>query len=443
MPTLVGLVFFIASIWFLLLDNDLLFGLVLISSIFESSSIVATESHGVQPYYMVAFFFVLQCVYRGRYFGASTVSFKGRTPMLLFAVLAIASAFLYPRIFAGIPVYDPYVGIDDGLFLRPPLHFALANFTQTVYLLLDVLVVVGIARTPHSPGSVKRFFMITFYLLAGIVVMQFLCFLTGIPFPYGLLQTHAGYSMEDFTAGDLSTRFPGTFVESSSAGLALATFTAGFLADRFKFGRSLGPALIGLFCIVLVRSSGSLAAIALLFVLLLIAHPVWRFPLSIDTVMLRRGALLLSIAAVAILLAVFSPLHDSIARLTLDKQASSSYINRTAADLYALTLFEQTHGIGVGMGSNRPSSLIASLLSTVGLAGCVLFLIAYFRLLMNATGEFAWVRWAGLVLLINAAISNPDFVRPWIWVILGFAVQVGTAAPEAAPEPIAIAEPAT
>jgi len=66
MPTLVGLVFFIASIWFLLLDNDLLFGLVLISSIFESSSIVATESHGVQPYYMVAFFFVLQCVYRGR-----------------------------------------------------------------------------------------------------------------------------------------------------------------------------------------------------------------------------------------------------------------------------------------------------------------------------------------------------------------------------------------
>jgi hypothetical protein len=106
---------------------------------------------------------------------------------------------------------------------------------------------------------------------------------------------------------------------------------------------------------------------------------------------------------------------------------------------------EQTHGIGVGMGSNRPSSLITSLLSTVGLAGCVLFLIAYFRLLMNAAGEFSWVRWAGLVLLINAAFSSPDFTTPWIWVILGFAVQMDTAAPEVEPETesLPVAEPAT
>ena len=425
MPTIIGLIFFLASIYFFFQKNDSLFALVIISSIFHASSVIATEEHGVEPYYLVAAVFVLQSMYRGRIFRRDSGSFKGRRWMLLFAVVAISSAMILPAVFAGIPVYDPYVGIDDGLFFRPPLHLGLANFTQSVYLLLDVLVVLGAAQNLVRAPSSRKAYMFTFYFLAGTVILQFICSVIGIAFPYALLQTHGGYNVQEVQAGDWSSRFPGTFTESSGAGLVLATFTAGFLAERLKFGKSLFPALIGLFSIFLVRATGSLAAIGLIVVLLLIAHPIWRFPFYINLLMLRRCALLIGMAALALVIVVLSPLRDSLTSATAGKQEGASFVNRTASDVYALELLIKTKGLGVGMGSNRPSSLLTSLLSTVGVIGFAAFLLAYFKLLANASQENAWLRWAGFALFLDIAFSDPDFTAPWIWVFLAFAVQAG------------------
>jgi len=122
---------------------------------------------------------------------------------------------------------------------------------------------------------------------------------------------------------------------------------------------------------------------------------------------------------------IFSPLRDSLIEMTLQKQESGSFINRLAADAYALNLFVMTKGIGVGMGSNRPSSLITSLLSTVGLLGLIVFLLAYFKLLSNAARNHPELLWAGLAFFLCLATSGPDYDQPWIWVLLAFAVQMG------------------
>jgi hypothetical protein len=90
-----------------------------------------------------------------------------------------------------------------------------------------------------------------------------------------------------------------------------------------------------------------------------------------------------------------------------------------------MELFSVTKGIGVGMGSNRPSSLITSLLSTVGLAGFAVFLLAYSGLLANSTRENSWLRWVGCALFLDMALGGPDYTMPWVWVILAFAVQMG------------------
>ena len=345
--------------------------------------------------------------------------------MILFAVIGILSAFILPIVFAGIPVYDPYVGIDDGLFLRPPLHLGLANFTQSIYLLLNMLLVIGASQSLRRGDSSKKAYMFTFYFLAGTVILQFLCSMLGIGFPYALLQTHGGYGIQGVEIGEWSSRYPGTFTESSSAGLVLATFTAGFLAERLKYGRSLLPSLVGLFAILLVRSTSSLAAIGIVFGALLVSHHIFRFPFYINTLMLRRGALLIGIAAIALVLAVFSPLRDSLGSVTTGKQESASYVNRLVSDTYSLQLAVETKGIGVGMGSNRPSSLIPSLLSTVGILGLVVFSLTYFELLMNAARENSWLRWAGFTLVLCMTFGGPDYTAPWVWVVLAFAVQMG------------------
>jgi quinol-cytochrome oxidoreductase complex cytochrome b subunit len=136
MPTVIGLIFFVTAAFVFLQDDDKLFALLIFSAIFPASSVVALNGAGIEPYFLVGALFVLQCICRGTIGTREETPFKGKRWMILFAVIAILSAFTLPFIFAGIPVYDPHVGIDDGLFLRPPLHFAHANIFAFCFIAL-------------------------------------------------------------------------------------------------------------------------------------------------------------------------------------------------------------------------------------------------------------------------------------------------------------------
>jgi hypothetical protein len=423
MPTVIGIIFFVTAACVFFLDDDKLFSLLIFSAIFSASSVVALSDAGIEPYYLVGALFVLQSIYRVWGGTVAQIPFRGKRWMIFFAGVAIISAFTLPFIFAGIPVYEPHVGIDAGLFLRPPLHFAHANISHSVSVLLGVLVVLGGSQNFKGPAFSEKAYRFTFYFLAGVVFLQFLCSVLGFSFPYALLQNNAGVSLQNADTGEF--RFAGTFTESSGAGAVLAAFTAGFLAEKVKHGKSIFPAFVGLFTIMLVRSTASMFAIGMAFVLLLIFHPIFRSPYRIDMVRLRRTSLLIVIAAIVLGAILFSPLRESVVDLTVNKQEGGSFIDRTAADAYALTLFVQTHGIGVGMGSNRPSSLIPSLLSTVGVLGLVGYLMAYFKLLSNAVPSHPELRWAGLALLFGMVAAGPDFDAPWIWVFLAFVVRMG------------------
>jgi hypothetical protein len=230
--------------------------------------------------------------------------------------------------------------------------------------------------------------------------------------------------MQVVETGDLSSRYSGTFTESSEAGHVLACFTAGFLAQRIKFGRSLFPGLIGLAAILLVRSSGTLAAIAIVLFFIVLWHPIFRFPFHVNLVQLKRVIILAVVGGAIVAAVIFSPLRDSLIEMTIRKQESGSFVNRIASDVYALHLFVETNGIGVGMGSNRPSSLLTSLLSTVGVLGLVVFLFMYFKLLSNAASKHSELQWAGLAYFLCLASSGPDYDTAWIWVFLAFTVLV-------------------
>lgn len=421
MPTALGFIFAAGALYCFFRKDDSLFAVVLVSAIFQASSIISAETFGIQPYYAVGSLFVLQTLYRITTSAGLSARFRGKRWMYIFAAVAVLSAVILPIVFAGTAVYNPYAGIDDGLLLSPPLRLGLANFTQSVYLLIDVGVVVGASRLAKS-GLIRRAYLLTFYLAAGIIFVQFLCSRLGIPFPYALLQNHGGYSVQTAEGGDWASRLPGTFSESSQAGLVLATFTAGFLAEKMARGKALTQTLMGVLALLLVRSTSSLAALALVFLGLLAANPVFRFPFYLRMRVLKRNAALVAVVALGAAAALLTPLRTSILGVTAGKEETSSFINRMAADAYAFHILAVSHGLGVGLGSNRPSSLIPSLLSTVGVAGLVIFAVMVFRLLGNASGEDSWIRWAGFALIVTMCSGIPDVTAPWLWVVLALAV---------------------
>lgn len=440
MPTAIGLIFTGLAACFFFLKDDRLFALTVFSSIFTASSIISITGSGLLPYYFIAGIFALQSIYHGACRPENTYPFRGKKWVTWFIVVCLLSAVTLPVIFAGIPVYDPHLGIDLGFFIQEPLHFSHSNLTYAAFLLLGASLVWGASRRFTGPNRANTVYLFAFYFLIVVVFAQWLLPLMGLEFPYKILQTHQGVAVSSLGEGDMYNRFPGTFTEPSGAGELLACCTSGFIAARLKYSKPLIPVLIGIVALLLVRSSGSLLAVAVTVIILLLSTPVFRPPY----INLKRVANLFLILAslcgiVAIVL--FTSLRDSLIDVTFNKSESGSFLHRLTADAFALTLFVRTYGLGVGVGSNRPSSIVTSLLSTVGIVGCILFFGAYILLLSNAKRKNPWLLWAGLGFILTQISSGPDFDSPWLWSLLAIAVRMGAPDPEQAITPVPRSQP--
>ena len=119
---------------------------------------------------------------------------------------------------------------------------------------------------------------------------------------------------------------------------------------------------------------------------------------------------------------------DTIDRVLFQKGDSLSAVYRWEADWYAVQLFFETGGLGVGLGSNRPSSFLTFLLSTVGLPGTFLF----FSIVGAQTGMLAHARkkqrninesdidaatWSWFGVLLSMSIAIPDIASQLLWVM--------------------------
>src|SRR6202011_287909 len=134
-------------------------------------------------------------------------------------------------IFAGTPVYDPKIGIDEGLFIRPPLSFGLNNVAQAGFLACQIAITYAVLTIDFSFKKVQRAYVWAFYLVVLIIAAQSVCQLTGIPFPHSLILNNPGYALWD-AGGEVSgTRNPGPFSDPSLAGAFLVLYCVGFLAQ--------------------------------------------------------------------------------------------------------------------------------------------------------------------------------------------------------------------
>jgi hypothetical protein len=419
MPTVIGIVFVAFGVYCLAEREDWLLGFLMFSALFQASSVINFGTVGIQPFYLAACLFVFSQAKKGRP-SRSGIHFRGKDCLIIFGCLGVISALVYPFVFAGIPVYSPKIGIDDGFLYRPPLVFGLGNVAQAAYLVVEVLTVVA-ATSAIKSTKTRTLYNFCFSFLVGLIFVQFICVLLRIEFPYFLLQNNPGYAMAEVGL-DPSARVTGTFSEASGAGLALVIFYAGYFYQFFSGTGSAFKVILAAIAIGLVRSSAALAAMAVSTILILVLHPFYRFPWTIRG---PRLAKLMAVLAGAILV-LLSPLSATLREYTTEKNETLSFIHRTAADMFSLQLSADTHWLGVGLGSNRPSSLIASLLSTVGIPGLIIFLLLIIQVARNAKGEHAWLRWSLFAAAFDMALGGPDITQPVIWLVMILAAHYGT-----------------
>ncbi|CCH85937.1 conserved membrane protein of unknown function [Modestobacter italicus] len=341
----------------------------------------------------------------------------GVAALVLLTLWAVLITLAAPLLFDGLSVLAPGGGesrLSAGVLSS-------SNVAQIVYLVLGVCVVVFLARSPRTVPQIIG-------TAAGLATMlSFWAYLHatfGVPYPLGFFDNSPAFVFIETAPGNVQ-RFRGIF--SEPAGLATSSLvTAAYMfsrAPQVRALRRLGVLLVAAIALYLavISTSGTFLVAGLALLLLSVVVFLSRF-------VLKRGPLnplsvTTACAAVIASLWLLPIVAAAIERGVSEKVASSSYSDRSGADTASYELLFRTFGLGVGLGSNRPSSFLAALLSTLGIVGTVLFAIAVGTLIRQGYGVRAFrpVVWALTALLISKFVSGPDLADTSgiLWMSLG------------------------
>ncbi|HEV7741036.1 MAG TPA: hypothetical protein VGO65_01320 [Pseudolysinimonas sp.] len=339
------------------------------------------------------------------------------------AVITIAG----PRIFAGTRVFDPALGVDSQVGNMSLLAPSLGNIAQLGYLTLGVLVLLMAGRLfPVDTRLLGSALWVALVLGAVRMVAEPV-------WPHALLQNMPGYSYAT------PERLSGTFYEPSVLGLYLvaaacyfgvrllrgpaprtriaAILALGLVVLEFIANAS-GTALLGL---VVVAAAG--AAVLLVRALRLPAKGSAKVGVSPWAIIGGTGVLALGLTQLPLL-------YDLTVGSAERKASSFSYLARGLANERSWQIFLETSGLGVGLGSHRPSSLFFLVLSCLGLVGTLLLVVLVIvALVAAARSEAIAAGWALVGVLVSGVIAVPDLSVPLIWV--GLAVCVAGSATRA------------
>jgi hypothetical protein len=336
----------------------------------------------------------------------------GANALLLFVAWTIFVTAVAPFVFRGVSVLVARGGIDEQFLDPGTLDYTVSNVAQIVYLIIGVAIVFFVS------GSRTSVVGLVSLMLGVITVLSFwrlLSLYAGVPFPVGFFDNATSFRIIESAPGG-AARFRGIFAEPSSLGAACITAIV-FFTLRLPWlsrVRRVGAGAIILMAIVnaAMSTAGTFVAAGLVMLAIVALYGVRRFVLGSARVPV--GAV---VAGLVVLMfgAFFIPtVVELVNSIINEKVSSSSYGSRTGVDIFSYRLTLQTWGFGVGLGSNRPSSFLAMLLSCVGIPGTVLFSVALFRISRAAWDkpEYRPVVWALVSVLVCKIISGPNLSDP-------------------------------
>lgn len=361
-------------------------------------------------------------------FAPSLPAVPGLQALVLFGLWGAAVTLIAPVLFEGLAVTGPDVGAIH--FLNSAVQPATSNIAQLVYLAIAIAAIALVARDRSTAIDAVGLVLIASTLLSFWALLGRDL---GVPFPTGVFDNSPAFRFIDSAPGGVP-RFRGIFPEPAAlatVSLAAIAFLAAYL-PRSRGWHRVGAAVV-LGCAAwnaAVSTATTLIISGLVLALLAVGFFVFRFVLS--SMRVSPGLILVVCVVGSLLVLALPSIANSFATTVGEKVESTSYDQRSFADNFSYGLVLQTFGLGVGLGSNRPSSFLAGLLSTTGVVGTVLFVVAVASVLTRAAPIRAVrpVMWAFVSLLISKIISAPDLGDPtgltWLSLgVLGHAVLLG------------------
>lgn len=410
-------------------------------SVFQGMALPGAGSLGISPFFLfqLAFAFFTLLYWMGQ--GLSIPA--GWTSMVAwfsaFCALALVSSVTLPVIFDGILVYAPKGGIDDQYFSRSILQMSSGNFAQAVFLGLYWISTMYFI-TKKNIVALESYFEKAYFWTSIIVLFfgyyQAVSLVTGIYFPKNILLSNESYGLAGDTNVGILPRIHSVFTEPSFFAVYLTGVFAWvyirFLAEDRKNIRMRWLFMLTLVTVGLFLSLSTIGYVAV--IVFVVVHSFFMFFSGRNARQIKILSifciLIFSIcAALYYFVDGFDLIFDSV---LFSKSESDSSKHRIASDTFALDLLSQTYFLGVGLGSNRPSSFVTFLLSNVGVIGTAMAVIASYLLVVRgklaSRGVIDQRRlvgiestgWALFVMLVAKALGGSELNFPPMWVLISY-----------------------
>lgn len=374
----------------------------------------------------------------------------GLTPAMTFTLLFFLSQFVY-----GYGARRSKIGsghlVQMGLlvlflvsaYLSLILNASLGHIidpvkTHTIYISISIAATVLFSLEFIREGGTERMIRVArasaiFVSLWGL--LQFVCSITGIPYP-SLLFNNSNSDSADMFAQSLGSfaRIASVAVEPSVMAAALLHFAAfglTIISRDARFRVRYWYSAVGLVVFVLLLSTSSTAYVGLLVVAALIAleRPVFSLLAGVPALTFFLG-----------LLTVVPKARDTLLASTIGKSTSYSYSDRTSQVVMDFAYFLKQPLLGWGWGRAANFNGLTTLLCNVGIVGTTIFLICGLMTLgsltlgsRNAqasewrlTAYAAGVRNALIVAAVCAMTSGMKYVFLSDWVYWGLAVAIAS-----------------
>ena len=458
--TPIGLVLIPLSLFIFCFRPKFLIAWAIIVSAFQAASVVNVGGGfavGVSPYFfvvlLVAIRFAAACLQGRLGFKRGDIALDITRPLLLLVAWGVASAFLLPHLFAGMHVDTPRLGMDP--VSTTPLEWSMSNAAQAGYLILNSVFLIYVmwrSSDSHYIDQLASSFVWSGAIASAVGAYQLAAHLLGFRFPAEVFNSNAGWQqlVSQKVAG--AWRVSATFNEPSSAGIFFAAWTTYLLFLTMDRRSATGVLWILFWCgiVMLILTTSTTGYItAFILIALLISRELGT--LAVKGYINEK--LLLTFAAIATALgaaALFIPdFHQLLSDILWYKSQSHSGQERHSTILVALDVATQSYGLGVGLGSNRPSGMLFYILSNIGIPGSILIvgLISATRRFVSETIRApdtsdkirAYTRsaaWALAMYCVAMCISGADISSPHLWIlwalVIGFA-RYALEAPRAMP----------
>lgn len=446
--TAFGGLFLPLTLFIVLFRRTWLLPLLCVAAVLHSPSVVdftlAGERYGLTPFLVVASCCLLDLVRRvSRGMPMHAGSEAARSSAIgwsIFAAWSLLSTLTLPWVFAGVPVYAP-LGVDGVDGDLSPLNWSASNAAQIVNLILISGVAAWLAQHARDPGLPRRFmFGMAAALIVSVLVglQQRLAWNGLLPMWESFWASNPSYDQNFRTWAGPVPRVSWPFVEASYASAwfaaVLGGFVAMFLADVQRHRALLGVLVTTFALANTLGATGFLAAIA--FVLLALTAAA----AALVAMPRQRGQLFYRLVLAGLVCGCVGLATHLVLRhyglLDLADEAFESLLQgqnetvlgdvRPQANWHALRVLADTWGLGVGMGSNRASSYLATLLSNRGAIGMLLFFAAVglqfralaYRIRRRPSAPAVFFFGSGIAALIAVSIAIPDQNWPVLWMLL-------------------------